>query len=68
MLILSRKRDQRIFIGNDIVVTVVEIRGDKVRIGVEAPEGVPVHREEVAERIKNGEPQVGKAETTGAKG
>lgn len=53
MLILSRKLDRKIMIGNDIVVTVVDIRGDKVRIGIEAPKGMPVHREEVFEAIKN---------------
>ena len=47
MLVLSRKRDEQIMIGPDIVVTVVEIRGDKVRLGIEAPAHVPVHRQEV---------------------
>ena len=47
MLVLSRKRDEQIVIGNDIVVTVVEIRGDKVRLGIEAPASVSVHRQEV---------------------
>lgn len=47
MLVLSRKRDEKIVIGNDIELTVVEIRGDKVRIGVQAPSNIPVHRHEV---------------------
>ena len=47
MLVLSRKRDERIIIGDNIVITVVEIRGDKVRLGIDAPVEVPVHREEV---------------------
>jgi carbon storage regulator len=47
MLVLSRKRDEQILIGDDIVITVVEIRGDKVRLGIEAPAHVPVHRSEV---------------------
>lgn len=51
MLVLQRKKDERIVIGNDITITVVEIRGDKVRLGIEAPIAVPVHREEVAEAI-----------------
>lgn len=52
MLVLSRKKLERLLIGNDIVVTVVDVRGDKVRLGIEAPTNVPVHREEVAERIR----------------
>lgn len=44
MLVLSRKRDESIVIGDDIVLTVVEIRGDKVRLGIEAPKEIPVHR------------------------
>ena len=47
MLVLSRKRDEQIVIGQDIVVTIVEIRGDKVRLGIEAPPHVSVHRQEV---------------------
>jgi carbon storage regulator len=49
---MSRKRDEQIIIGDNIVVTVVEIRGDKVRLGVEAPADVSVHRSEVYEAIK----------------
>jgi carbon storage regulator len=51
MLVLSRKRDERILIADNIVITVVDIRGDKVRLGIEAPKEVPVHREEVARKI-----------------
>lgn len=51
MLVLSRKRDERIVIGGDIVITVVEIRGDKVRLGIEAPKDVPVNRQEVVDAI-----------------
>lgn len=51
MLVLSRKRDEKIVINGDIVITVVEIRGDKVRLGIEAPTHVPVHRAEVYEAI-----------------
>jgi carbon storage regulator len=47
MLVLSRKKNESIVINNDIVITVVEIRGDKVRLGIVAPKDVPVHREEV---------------------
>lgn len=52
MLVLSRHRDESIMIGDDIVVTIVDIRGDKVRLGIEAPNDVPVHRQEVYEAIQ----------------
>ena len=52
MLVLSRQRDQTIMIGDDIEITVVDIRGDKVRLGINAPGSVPVHRKEVYEAIK----------------
>jgi carbon storage regulator len=58
MLVLSRKRDERLIIRNDIVITVVEIRGDKVRLGIEAPDDVQVHREEVFEAIQRQEKHV----------
>lgn len=51
MLVLSRKKNESIMIGDDIVITIVEIRGDKVRLGIVAPRDVPVHREEVYEAI-----------------
>ena len=54
MLVLSRYRDESIYIGDDIVITVVDIRGDRVRIGVQAPPDVTVHRQEVYDAIKNG--------------
>lgn len=47
MLVLSRKKLESILVGDDIVITVLEIRGDKVRIGIDAPTEMPVHREEV---------------------
>ena len=53
MLVLSRHRDESIMIGDDIVVTIVDIRGDKVRLGIEAPKDVSVHRREVYEAIQN---------------
>ncbi|MCA9185074.1 MAG: carbon storage regulator CsrA [Pirellulaceae bacterium] len=64
MLVLSRKKNESIVINNDITIVVVEIRGDKVRLGVEAPKEVPVHRREVYDAIKRSEAQSG--ETTGA--
>ena len=58
MLVLSRKRDERIVIGDNIVITVVEVRGDKVRLGIDAPSEVPVHRQEVLEAMRrSAEPQ-----------
>jgi len=51
MLVLSRQRDQTIMIGDDIEITVVDIRGDKVRLGINAPSEIPVHRKEVYEAI-----------------
>lgn len=52
MLVLSRKKNESIVINNDIKIVVVEIRGDKVRLGVEAPREVPVHRREVYDAIQ----------------
>ncbi len=52
MLVLSRHRDESIMIGDDVVVTIVDIRGDKVRLGIEAPQHIPVHRQEVYEAIQ----------------
>ena len=52
MLVLSRKRDEVIKIGDDIEITVVDIRGDKVRLGITAPKEVMVHRKEVYEDIR----------------
>jgi carbon storage regulator len=52
MLVLSRQRDESIIIGDNIVVTVVDIRGDKVRLGIQAPPEVSVHRREVYEAIQ----------------
>jgi len=52
MLVLSRKKDERIIIGDQITVMVIEIRGDKVRLGIDAPKEVTVHREEVYEAIR----------------
>ena len=52
MLVLSRQRDETIMIGDDIELTVVDIRGDKVRIGIKAPAHVAVHRKEIYDAIK----------------
>ena len=52
MLVLSRQRDESIMIGDNIVITIVDIRGDKVRLGINAPSEIPVHRQEVYEAIQ----------------
>ena len=52
MLVLSRHRDESIIIGDNIVITVVDVRGDKVRLGIDAPTDIPVHRQEVYEAIQ----------------
>ena len=52
MLVLSRHRDESIIIGDNVVVTIVDIRGDKVRLGINAPQDIPVHRQEVYEAIQ----------------
>ena len=56
MLVLSGKKDESVVINNNIRIVVVEIRGDKVRLGVEAPKEVPVHRSEVYEAINSDDP------------
>ncbi len=73
MLVLSRKKNESIIINDDITIVVVEIRGDKVRLGVEAPKEVPVHRNEVYEAIQRnlaagGDKTASKADTSGAAG
>ena len=52
MLVLSRQRDEVIMIGDDVEITVVDIRGEKVRLGINAPAHIPVHRKEVYDAIK----------------
>jgi carbon storage regulator len=71
MLVLSRKKNESIVINDDITIVVVEIRGDKVRLGVEAPKEVPVHRREVYDAIHRAdraaeEKPASEVDTTGA--
>jgi carbon storage regulator len=63
MLVLSRKKNESIVINNDITIVVVEIRGDKVRLGVEAPKEVPVHRREVYDAIRRNDAAAAQART-----
>ena len=68
MLVLSRQRDESIIIGDNIVVTIVDIRGDKVRLGIDAPTEIPVHRREVYEAIQRenrNASQIGPKDTLG---
>ena len=67
MLVLSRQRDQSIVIADNIVVTVVEVRGDKVKLGIEAPQDIPVHRREVYEAILRENQQAAKLRPTDAR-
>jgi len=60
MLVLSRQRDESIIIGDNIVVTIVDVRGDKVRLGIEAPREVSVHRREVYDAIQRENQQAAK--------
>ena len=67
MLVLSRKKQEQVVIGDDILVTVVDVRGNKVRLGVDAPKDVPVHRKEVhtaAEREEAHKESSGESEST----
>lgn len=67
MLVLSRKTDEKIMIGDSIVITVVAVSRDKVRLGIEAPKEVPVHRQEVYEAIqKSRQSHAGDAPSNGS--
>ncbi len=63
MLVLSRKKNESIVINDDISIVVVEIRGDKVRLGIEAPKEVPVHRREVYDAIARAESEQSASES-----
>ena len=62
MLVLSRQKDESIIIGDDIEITIVDIRGDKVRLGIAAPIEIPVHRKEVYEAIQRENVQAAQVE------
>lgn len=68
MLVLSRQRDESIMIGDNIVITIVDIRGDKVRLGINAPSEIPVHRQEVYEAIQRENLRASRLEPKDARG
>jgi carbon storage regulator len=63
MLVVSRNVNDSIVIGDDIIVTVVEIRGDRVRLGITAPAEAPVHRQEVFDALRDYDPVAGRTQT-----
>lgn len=68
MLILTRRTGETVMIGHDVTLTVLGVKGNQVRIGINAPKSVPVHREEIYERIKRelqGDPSSGDDEVNG---
>jgi carbon storage regulator len=62
MLVLSRQRDESIMIGDDVEITIVDVRGDKVRLGITAPKNIPVHRREIYDAIQREKAQKAEAE------
>jgi len=64
MLVLSRQKDESIMIGDDVEITIVDVRGDKVRLGITAPKEIPVHRREVYEAIQREKSEKKKEEHT----
>ncbi len=66
MLVLSRQKDESIIIGDDVEVTIVDVRGDKVRLGISAPRSISVHRKEIYEAIQREKEQKAKEDAKGA--
>lgn len=65
MLILSRRTDESIVIGDEVTITILSVKGKQVRIGITAPADVSVHREEIYERIQSGETDVSDSNESG---
>ena len=65
MLVLSRKKDESIMIGDNVEITIVDVRGDKVRLGITAPKEIPVHRREVYEAIQREKQEAEKSKNNG---
>ena len=68
MLVLSRQRDESIMIGDDVEITIVDVRGDKVRLGITAPKSIPVHRREIYDAIQREKAQKAEAEVHASPG
>ena len=68
MLVLSRHRDESIMIGDNVVITIVDIRGDKVRLGIDAPQDIPVHRQEVYDAIQRENQKAAELDPADARG
>ena len=66
MLVLSRQKDESIIIGDDVEITIVDVRGDKVRLGINAPRSISVHRKEVYEAIQREKEQKAKEDAESA--
>src|SRR5512135_2319732 len=62
MLVLSRQKDESIMIGDEVEITIVDVRGDKVRLGITAPKNIPVHRREIYDAIQREKAQKAEAE------
>lgn len=67
MLVLSRQKDESIIIGDDVEITIVDVRGDKVRLGINAPRNISVHRKEIYEAIQREKEANGDKEVNGEK-
>ncbi|MCD6392543.1 MAG: carbon storage regulator CsrA [Planctomycetes bacterium] len=67
MLVLSRQKDESIIIGDDVEVTIVDVRGDKVRLGINAPRSISVHRKEIYEAIQREKAEKAAAEAAAEK-